>query len=294
MAITTWSEFTTQSCCLNDKVLHEMQDQEKKRQQEWSKHSFMETMWNSLKSVNQAKGSACEGDKRLKRLNLLLDEVFHRRGWQRTEHQTLFHDQFIIACLPKIYGEEWEAVSARVMNQFNIKSITSMVLAFTPRRFGKTTGVGGFCGPLMLSVPGIHITTFSTGKRASSLMMGEVKTFLVTLDNIQDRIVEDNVEVLKVAEYSRGENVGINTESTKRIRALPTTSTFHSYPSNPDGQYSLNLFFLCIDCCCFLKFDRTRGGDGTATVFHGGASIHSFSMSVNLSVIKANKIRFLY
>lgn len=206
-----------------------------------------------------------QGDLRLKKLRYLLDHAFDHLGWERTDAQVEFHDAFTEAVLPKIYGDEWESQSARVLSQFGITELKQLVLCITPRRFGKSTGVGCFVACLIAVLPGIIAATFSTGKRASGLLMDNCRKVLWGLDDgsVKSRIVKDSAEQLVVApEGSTGTSREINTqsESAKSLTADPRASAFHSYPSNPDGETQSSDTPPCCCCCSSMGV----GGFGCA------------------------------
>lgn len=70
------------------------------------------------------------GDNRLRTLRYLLNNM----GIIRSADQVQFHDAFIKACLPLVYGpQEWETQSVAVLVEFGLKSIQSEVLIMTPR-----------------------------------------------------------------------------------------------------------------------------------------------------------------
>ncbi len=69
--------------------------------------------------------TANAGDLRLNKLKWWLNNL----GVQRSPDQALFHESFIAACLPKIYGNEWNGSSIRVMNMFGLKKIRAEVTA---------------------------------------------------------------------------------------------------------------------------------------------------------------------
>jgi hypothetical protein len=61
------------------------------------------------------------------------------------------------------------------MKEFGITRIRFEVMILTPRRFGKTVSVAMFVLSMMLCLPGVRVCVFSTGKRASSGLMQEIK-----------------------------------------------------------------------------------------------------------------------
>lgn len=105
----------------------------------------------------------CEGDERLKQIFYLLDVIMTPKGWKREEAQIKLHKAYVIASLPLIYGKEWDVNAKRVLERFGVTDLKSLVLALYPRRFGKTIAVACFIAVMLCVIPGITISTFSTG-----------------------------------------------------------------------------------------------------------------------------------
>lgn len=133
-----------------------------------------------------------QGDLRLAKIRKCLTEM----GYTRSQFQELFHNKFIQACLPQIYGAEWPECCERVLEEFGIKRINYEVLIQTPRRLGKTISVAMFVCCMLLCCPEIRICVFSTGKRASSAIMLEVIK-IITYMGHANRIVKKNCEQVK-------------------------------------------------------------------------------------------------
>jgi hypothetical protein len=200
---------------------------------EWDKAARIKTRWEVDLGVELDVQS--EGDKRLRKIQYLLDALLLPLPgkWRRSEHQRKFHDAYIIACLPQIYGDEWEANQQRLLKMFRIRKITPRVLALTPRRFGKTVAVANFVCAMVLAVPGIDIATFSTGKRASGLMMEMVKKILFAQDGVEEKIVKSNQEQLSIGTRRLNKTKWKKQEDEWNDRKQNIVSHFHSYPSNP-------------------------------------------------------------
>ena len=79
----------------------------------------------------QTATSLCAGDLRLRKILNTLNSL----GIVRSVDQCVFHDAFLQACLPKIYGSDWNSNSVRVMREFNLKEIRYETLVMTPRRY---------------------------------------------------------------------------------------------------------------------------------------------------------------
>lgn len=83
----------------------------------------------------------CMGDMRLARIR----EVLNKMGMTRSHQQRLFHNAFIIACLPKIYGKrDWAIHCERVLKEFGIDRIRYEVMIQTARRQGKSESIAMF------------------------------------------------------------------------------------------------------------------------------------------------------
>lgn len=77
-----------------------------------------------------ASKTVCMGDIRLRNIRKMLDSV----GVVRSPDQIAFHEAFIEALLPVIFGESWSRNSIRVMKQFRLTKIDYEILILTPRR----------------------------------------------------------------------------------------------------------------------------------------------------------------
>jgi hypothetical protein len=179
------------------------------------------------------------GDQRVREIRKTLESGL---GITRSQLQREFHDVCLIACLPKIYKECWNEESARVMAEFNIKSIKTQVLACCPRRFGKSWAIASFILALLLHVPGIRICVFSTGKRAS----GNLQEILLQLlsnsgDESMNRIIRNTTEQLYIASPSSVDGgVKFTLNSAKELYNSKNTSKLLSYPSAVDGKQRKN------------------------------------------------------
>ena len=120
--------------------------------------------------VNSAvSADALAGDAVLATLRATLDAF----GYVRTSGQRRFHDEFIKASLPHIFGASFEHHKERIMRDFGMEKMSQEVLICTPRRFGKTTACALFCAAMALCVPHTWISIFSTGQRASTMLLDQ-------------------------------------------------------------------------------------------------------------------------
>lgn len=172
------------------------------------------------------------GDERLKKLRYYLNNT----GFDRSADQILFHEHFIQACLPLIYGVDWDRNSVRVMEEFDIVELKSEVLCMTPRRFGKSFAVAMFVASMMLAVPGIKQAVFSPGKRASTSLMKLVMKFLKNIPGALKRIAGQSDERLYVSARELADGVGVMSQHAKDLHTAADTSELCCFPSSTKGQ----------------------------------------------------------
>ncbi len=170
-----------------------------------------------------------DGDIRLAKIRKMLDEV---PGFPRSEHQKEFHDAFIAASLPHIFKSSWEANSVRVLESLGLTRVQYEVLIMTARRWGKTISVAMFDAVMLLCCPGIKIAVFSTGKRASGSLMGEIVRMIHRL-GFANRIVKHNQEELYVASVAL--EAGSGAFSKQQLQSAADTSRLGSFPSTTAG-----------------------------------------------------------
>ncbi len=171
-----------------------------------------------------------QGHKRFQNVMKYLDSF----GFERSAEQRLFHQWYIQAALPFIYGPEWPTVQASVLESIGLKKIDNCVLCMAPRRFGKTWAVAMLCAALLLGVPGIKICVFSTGRRASSSLMGEVKKFIDCIPGATQRILTENQEQLHIAPRAV---IRKGAWGTHEIFKDTEISRLSSYPGTVDGKF---------------------------------------------------------
>lgn len=101
-------------------------------------------------------------------------EALDRRGWQRSFHQRMFHDNFIRACARIFWKREPHGVFARdhqkILEVNGWDHLSQEVLVSTPRRFGKTISVSMFAAAMLYSCPNLEMSIYSTCKVRSTLL----------------------------------------------------------------------------------------------------------------------------
>lgn len=109
----------------------------------------------------------CNGFQRMQKCRQGL-EALDRRGWQRSFHQRMFHDNFIRACARIFWKREKHGVFAkdhqRILEVNGWDHLSQEVLVSTPRRFGKTISVSMFAAAMLYSCPNLEMSIYSTCK----------------------------------------------------------------------------------------------------------------------------------
>jgi hypothetical protein len=175
----------------------------------------------------------CLGDSRMRKIRWYLEKGFKIERW---EEQIMFHDAFLEACLPKIYGDEWSTNSVRVMKEFGIKKIQSEVMVITARRIGKTWSVAMLVLAILLVVHGIEIAIFSTGSRASGALYATILKMLSVLPDEFGRIVQSGKEKLLIASHTLPKGFTMNSMTAMRLRSSKDTSILHAFPDAVKGE----------------------------------------------------------
>lgn len=111
----------------------------------------------------------------------LLDD----RGWKRSFHQRLFHDDFLKACTRIFWKLEapgtFERQHCDILRRNNWEHLQQEILISTPRRFGKTISVSMFAAAMLFSAPNVEISIYSTCKRISQKLLQKVQQFFAVI-----------------------------------------------------------------------------------------------------------------
>lgn len=147
----------------------------------------------------QRKRSACvaSGAAQLAELFRLLDNF---PGLQRSKVQKQLHLGMVGSILQRVFCNESDAEMKMAQVAYKIKSSKQQFMAITPRRFGKTTAVAMFCAAFALAVPGSVTAIFSTGRRASNLLLQQIKSMLISIPGAEAKIVSSNVETIHLCD----------------------------------------------------------------------------------------------
>ena len=111
--------------------------------------------------------------------------VLDRRGWKRSFHQRLFHEDFLKACTRIFWKREPPGTFARDHQRVLLLNgwdhLAQEVLISTPRRFGKTISVSMFAAAMLFAAPGVEISIYSTCKRISQKLLRNVCKFFAEI-----------------------------------------------------------------------------------------------------------------
>ena len=147
----------------------------------------------------QRKRSACvaSGAAQLAELFRLLDNF---PGFQRSKVQKQLHLGMCGSILQRVFCNESDSEMKMAQMHYKIQSAKQQFMAITPRRFGKTTAVAMFCAAFALAVPGSVTAIFSTGRRASNLLLQQIKSMLISVPGAEAKIVSSNVETIHLCD----------------------------------------------------------------------------------------------
>lgn len=125
-----------------------------------------------------------------------LMELLDGFGMQRSRIQKQLHRGMAGSVVQRIFCNDSDANMRLGMFQHGIESSKQQFMAITPRRFGKTTAVAMFVAAFALAVPGSVTAIFSTGRRASSLLLQQIKAMITVIPGAASSIASSNVETI--------------------------------------------------------------------------------------------------
>ena len=124
---------------------------------------------------------AMDGFKRMHLCRQALDAL-DRRGWNRSFHQRLFHEEYLKSCTRVFFKRDGPGAFARahsrVLELNSWDSTPQEILVSTPRRFGKTISVSMFAAAMLFSCPNMELSIYSTCKRISQKLLRNIVRFL--------------------------------------------------------------------------------------------------------------------
>lgn len=153
------------------------------QEQERLKRSVRRTALENCLQLKEGK-DASNGFQRIQNCRKAL-EALDRRGWLRSFHQRMFHDNFIRACARIFWKTEKHGTFAkdhqRILETNGWDHLSQEVLVSTPRRFGKTISVSMFAAAMMYSCPNLEMSIYSTCKVPPHTKLKNTRLFTHTL-----------------------------------------------------------------------------------------------------------------
>jgi hypothetical protein len=117
-----------------------------------------------------------DGQQREAQIRRILDEL----GYKRSMMQIKFHNEFINALTPNIYGDEYDQDKDTVLARKNVERIWTDVVIQTGRRMGKSYGTAMIIVALLCVLPKFEVMIFSLSSGNAEKMLDLVRTMLPT------------------------------------------------------------------------------------------------------------------
>ena len=170
----------------------------------------------------------------------------------RSKDQKIFHEAFLHACIPIIYGDEWEKDRVAILRYHGISKISQEVMCMTPRRWGKTWSVAMFVAAMAVTVPGLRILIFSTGGRASGSLMELIVKF-IGYAGYERHICKVGVERVSIARGERPPGVTVRSAAAKDMTQLASTAHIFSFPASVSSLRGCTGRLILVEEAAFLK-----------------------------------------
>jgi hypothetical protein len=156
--------------------------------------------------VEQREQVGMNGLTRIQRCRRALDAL-DRRGWDRSFHQRLFHEEYLKSCARIFFKRDGPGAFARnhnrVLEMNGWDSTPQEILVSTPRRFGKTISVSMFAAAIIFAAPNIEMSIYSTCKRISQKLLRNIVKFLdliyLELEIPRFKVLRMNSEEIHIA-----------------------------------------------------------------------------------------------
>jgi hypothetical protein len=130
--------------------------------------------WEEIDKPREAKAEL-QGDQVLKDMRELLARGF---GIKRSETQWKVHNGMVEAMLPKIFGQEFETHSGRILASMGMNKLQQEVMVVMARRQGKSYSVGMGCAAMLLLCSDVRLAVFATGKRMAAALLDITKRMI--------------------------------------------------------------------------------------------------------------------
>lgn len=211
----------------------------------------LEETLHPLHSKLIERGDQVSGDLLLRRLRDRLQSL-EFGPWTRSEDQKRFHEMYLNAIAPRLYGlDTFNREFARILRENNWTSTRSQSMIVTPRRWGKTVCTCMFIAAVLMEVPRIRVCVYSPGRRASDYVRDLTYEFISHFPDMNVRKSGERVLVSRTSED---------------VRKL------FSYPSNPKIGFGKRVSMFCGVCVWGLpvlvcRSSSSSGGQGKLMSF---------------------------
>lgn len=162
-------------------------------------------------------GNHSQGQERMELLYKLLDSFSKKR----TPDQKRVHEEVIRCAAPHIYGEDYNSARLGLLEKWKCNTPHMAVMMLTPRRWGKTTSVSMIAAALLYVCPYIKITIFSTTQHMASMLLDDIRSALMELPGIKERMksgdTTDNKKEISLVGY--GYKIGDRGAPRSAVRA---------------------------------------------------------------------------
>lgn len=218
-----------------DRISIEREAEEKRRA------TKMTAIQNCLRRVNKGERN---GFKRMHKCRQAL-EAIDRRGWQRSFHQRMFHDNFIRACARIFWKTEPHGTFAkdhqRVLEINGWDHLSQEALVSTPRRFGKTISVSMFAAAMLYSCPNLEMSIYSTCKRISQKLLRNIQKFLelIYVELKCPRMKEIRINMEEIVLQGEECEQDVRTVNSYPSKVAPTAPRPRARTANPSAAQCL-------------------------------------------------------
>jgi hypothetical protein len=164
------------------------------------------------------------GDAQMSRIETYQKKLDSKGIFPRSLKQKELHKVFTCAMMHLVYGqEEFRRRCSELQLRYNVKEFGRLVACSMPRRFGKTQSVAMHNAVCLLSfMKPLIIDVFSTGRRASKLLLNLTYSVIVKLEpNAASSVTVHNVEMLTLEDQY--------TKSEKTVNSYPGGVCAHTH-----------------------------------------------------------------
>lgn len=148
----------------------------------------------------------------------VLMEALDQFKFERSDLQRKFHDSMFLASLDHVYKEQLASEAISIKRRYKVSNIDKRGTAILgARRIGKSYSIASYIAAYMIAVEDSTQLVFSTGSRASELVLNLVYKFLLNYNDgeFSQNIIKKNKEDLWV----RGP---IGNNDIRKLKCVPS------------------------------------------------------------------------